>query len=131
MMLKKITIFNKTMIDETEIKNYLLQCWSLKSSSLWTSNNPAYGQCGVTTLVINDNFGGEILKTKLSNGSWHYYNRIEGERVDFTKDQFAEVIDYNDLLSSRGEAFSDTNEEQYNYLSITFIKVFNSSKTFP
>ncbi len=117
----------KIMIDETEIKNRLLKCWSLQSSSLWTSNNPAHGQCGVTALVINDNFGGEILKTKLNNGSWHYYNRIDGKRLDFTKDQFENIIEYRDTVSSRDEAFSDTNEEQYNYLSSAFKNFTKSS----
>ncbi|MCK9211527.1 MAG: hypothetical protein M0P61_11880 [Ignavibacteriaceae bacterium] len=117
------------MIDETDIKNCLLQCWSLQLSSLWTSDNPARGQCGVTALVINDNFGGEILKTKLNNGSWHYYNRIEGKRLDFTKDQFENIIEYCDTVSSRDEAFSDTNEEQYNYLSSAFKNFTKSSRS--
>jgi hypothetical protein len=57
----------------------VFKSWSLESSSKWSENTPAKGQCGVTALVVNDIFGGEILKTKLSDG-WHFYNRINGER---------------------------------------------------
>ena len=104
------------MIDEEIIISVLRKCWSIKSSSLWTEKNPAQGQCGVTALVINDFYGGEILKTNLSNGQWHYYNLIDGKRYDFTKSQFDSEIQYQDILSNRKEAFLDTNEVQYNYL---------------
>jgi hypothetical protein len=40
-----------------ELKNVLMKVWSIESSSKWTPENPAKGQCGVTTLVVNDIFG--------------------------------------------------------------------------
>ena len=99
----------------TEIENYLIKCWSIKTSSKWTADNPYRGQCGVTALVINDLFGGQILKTKIDN-QWHYYNRIHGQRFDFTRKQFDVEPDYKDIASSRDEAYSDTNEFQYKEL---------------
>ncbi len=99
-----------------KLKKAVLKSWSLESSSQWSDVNPAKGQCGVTTLVINDLLGGEIKKTKLPDG-WHYYNIIEGTRFDFTASQFKEEIDYMDMPSNRDDAFSDTNEYQYNYLT--------------
>lgn len=98
-----------------KIKEALQKSWSLESSSKWSGDNPAKGQCGVTTLVINDLLGGEIMKTKLSDG-WHFYNIINGKRYDFTASQFKEEIDYNDISSNRDDAFLDTNEQQYGYL---------------
>lgn len=65
--------------------------------------------------MVNDILGGEIRKTKLSDG-WHFYNIINGKRYDLTTSQFNEDIVYMDILSNREEAFLDTNEEQYNYL---------------
>ena len=56
-----------TIIDKKLISGYLKDCWSISSGSLWTEENPSCGQCGVTSLVIQDNFGGEILKTMISN----------------------------------------------------------------
>ncbi|MEH7052484.1 YunG family protein [Bacillus pseudomycoides] len=97
------------------INNILLQSWSIESSSKWTVNNPAKGQCGVTALVINDLYGGEILKTELEEG-WHFYNEINGKRYDFTESQFPISIEYMDVHSNREEAFTDTNDKQYNYL---------------
>lgn len=60
----------------------------------WSSENSAYGQCYITTLIVNDYFGGEILKTKLLNGITHYWNLINGKEVDLTRSQFSpeEVI---------------------------------------
>jgi len=110
------------MIEEELILGILKKCWSIKSSSVWTKENPAKGQCGVTSLVINDHFGGKILKTKLPNGRWHFYNSINGRRFDFTCSQFEMPVEYLDIVSNRGEAFSDTNDEQYSYLSAVFKK---------
>ncbi|NGQ96020.1 hypothetical protein G3578_12715 [Brevibacillus sp. SYP-B805] len=97
------------------LQEVLYQAWSLSSSSLWTEENPARGQCGVTALVVHDWWGGEILKTE-TPGGWHFYNRLDGERIDFTASQFSAPIRYADIPSSREEAFADTNAEQYGYL---------------
>lgn len=75
----------------------------------------------MTALVIQDVYGGDILKTKTGT-SWHFYNRIDGEIYDFTSSQFSEPIVYQHILSSRDEAFSDTNEHQYRYLKSAFRK---------
>jgi hypothetical protein len=98
-----------------EFLKVLYKCWSINSSSKWSLDNQANGQCGVTSLVVNDFFGGEILKTKVPKG-WHYYNRIGNKSFDFTQSQFMEIPIYLDILSNREEAFSDTNTEQYNHL---------------
>jgi len=111
------------MIEESVIRNRPKQCWSRQSSSLWTENNPARGQCGVTSLVLQDNYGGDILKTRLANGQLHFYNRIDNKRIDFTDDQFAEPIVYLDQPATRAEAVADTNDEQYKYLSHAFCRI--------
>ena len=98
-----------------EIKEALLKSWSLQSSSKWSEDNQANGQCGVTALVVNDLLGGEIRKTNLLD-SWHFYNFIQNIRYDFTASQFQKEILYDDVPSNRAEAFVDTNNEQYNYL---------------
>jgi hypothetical protein len=93
----------------------LAKAWSLETSSIWSLDNPARGQCGVTSLVVQDVFGGLILKTLLPEGP-HFYNFIEGCRCDFTVGQFHEPIDYQDLPSKREEAMFDTNPQQYRAL---------------
>lgn len=109
-------------MEKKTIENGLRQAWSIKSSSKWTAGNPARGQCGVTALVIHDHLGGEIAKTTIE-GSWHFYNIIDGIRQDFTVSQFERIPDYEDRPSSRAEAFADTNEEQYKSLKEAFQRV--------
>ena len=98
-----------------KLENYLIKCWSIKTSSKWTAENPYRGQCGVTAIVINDLFGGTILKTRVGE-QWHYYNWINGQRFDFTSKQFDFDLDYQDIDSSWDEAYSDTNVFQYRKL---------------
>ncbi|UQZ48956.1 hypothetical protein M1D69_04915 [Bacillus sp. PK3-037] len=107
------------------IKHILNQSWSLHTSSKWTKECPACGQCGVTALVIQEHFEGDIFKTKVGE-SWHFYNSINGAVYDFTSEQFQEPIEYQNILSSREEAFLDTNEEQYQHLRSAFSRHMNS-----
>ncbi len=114
-------------MDTVHIKYILLDAWSKKTSSKWTKTNPAKGQCSVTALVVQDLFEGEIVKTPTLEG-WHFYNIIKGERIDFTTSQFEEVILYEDLPSSRQEAFSDTSAAQYEELRMQVLKSLESWK---
>lgn len=112
-------------VDIEKIKEALVLSWSLESSSKWSKANPSKGQCGVTTLVVNEIVGGDIKKTKLPDG-WHFYNFLKGKRYDFTTYQFKEAVYYMDIPSTREEAYKDTNEKQYNSLKES---VFNNLKS--
>ncbi|WP_427108993.1 YunG family protein [Lysinibacillus xylanilyticus] len=103
------------MYTENDLLRALKKSWSIHSSSKWSIDNPAKGQCGVTTLVVNDIIGGKIYKTWLGEG-WHFYNILDGERKDFTQEQFSYNLEYQDVRSNREEAFQDTNDIQYSYL---------------
>lgn len=109
-----------------EIIDALFKAWSSQSSSKWSKENPANGQCGVTSLVVHDLLGGKINKTALPNG-WHFYNVVNGKRIDFTSSQFSEEIVYMDVPSNREEAFQDTNEDQYRYLKERVVEYLNIS----
>lgn len=70
------------------------QSWSADTSadSDWSSVNPALGQCSVSSCVVQDYCGGEILNRVVTfpsgaTGS-HYVNMIDGKIVDTTLDQF-------------------------------------------
>ena len=78
----------QVVYDEVALRDALQSAWSLETAVQWTPENPASGQCNVTAAVIYDLFGGEILRTRLPE-VWHYYNRIDGRRVDFTDSQFS------------------------------------------
>jgi len=90
----------------------LRECWSTETSGQWLPENQARGQCNVTSLVVQDLFGGEILKTE-APGGWHFYNRVGGKRYDLTVSQFAAPIPYADIASSRDEALAGTRAERY------------------
>jgi hypothetical protein len=89
--------------DPDEIQNALRKAWSLSTASQWTPDNPAAGQCNVTALLIHEFFGGDLLKTPLPAGD-HFYNRIEGQRYDFTVSQFDRPIAYMDVPTDRADA---------------------------
>ena len=97
----------------------LRSSWSAQTSGGWLAGNPARGQCNVTALLANDLFGGNILKTPLPEGD-HFYNRIDGDRIDFTAEQFDTPIGYLDLPSNRTEALASTTLEKYQALRSAF-----------
>ncbi|WP_455771344.1 YunG family protein [Sutcliffiella horikoshii] len=100
------------MINEKNLIDVLFESWSINTSSKWSPENPAKGQCGVTSLIVQDFLGGEIVKTLMPKG-WHFYNKINGIRYDYTSSQFDKGVHYSDIPSNRAEAFQDTNLEQY------------------
>ncbi|MDD1530328.1 hypothetical protein C7U92_00670 [Bradyrhizobium sp. WBOS7] len=89
--------------DPDDVQRTLCRAWSLATARQWTASNPAAGQCNVTALLVHELFGGDLLKTPLPAGD-HFYNRIEGERYDFTASQFDQPIAYVDLAASRADA---------------------------
>ncbi|PED55927.1 hypothetical protein COD75_25130 [Bacillus anthracis] len=113
-------------VKRKQIYEALIRSWSIETSSKWTIENPAKGQCGVTALVVQDIYRGEIKKTKVRE-AWHFYNFIDGQRFDFTEVQFNEKLDYMDVESNREEAFADTNETQYSILKEKLMKEFKLS----
>ncbi len=115
-------VFERSYSMKKDILNALRKLWSSQSSSKWSLDNLAKGQCGVTSLVVQDILGGEIRKTFLKEG-WHFYNVINGVRMDFTEEQFSYIIDYQDIDSNRTEAFHDTNDGQYSYLKSQVYKL--------
>jgi hypothetical protein len=101
------------------ILEILKQCRSLNSGSIRSVDNPASGQCGVTALVIQDVFSGDILKTKVDK-EWHYYNFIDGERVDFSESQYPSSIYYSDQECKRIEVVLEADLKQFLFLSTEF-----------
>ncbi|QPF89267.1 YunG family protein [Bradyrhizobium commune] len=89
--------------DPDDVQRALRKAWSLSTASQWTSENPAAGQCNVTSLLVHELFGGELLKTPLPAGD-HFYNRIGDRSYDFTVSQFDQPIVYADLHANRADA---------------------------
>ncbi|MFD7550074.1 hypothetical protein ACFV0R_17065 [Streptomyces sp. NPDC059578] len=60
----------------------------------WQPQNPACGHCDITSLIVNDVFGGDLLcgEVALEDGTprgYHWWNRLpSGVELDLTREQF-------------------------------------------
>jgi hypothetical protein len=91
-----------------KFKLILENCWSVDTchpdfKDKWNDNNRCIGQCAITSLIINDYFGGEIRKCYVGDIS-HYFNFINGEVIDLTSEQFnIDYINYDNYLERSRE----------------------------
>ena len=113
------------------IRKALEQSWSEKISVCF---NPSiaplsYGQCAPTAIVVFEQFGGEILRTEVQKFDGtsirHFYNRISGQRHDFTEDQFNipdywTEVTYKDIPSNVSEALTETLHGQIEAMRAAF-----------
>src|ERR1700723_2879045 len=79
------------------------QAWNAETSvdPGWSEANPSLGQCAVTSLIVQDLLGGELVRAEVGEVS-HYWNRLDdGVEVDLTRDQFAAFSPVNISLAPR------------------------------
>lgn len=80
----------RTLGDLYEI---LRKCWSKDTAypscqADWVPDDPTYGQCAVTAMLVYDLFGGTIHRIRVEGGGTHYFNKIDGHYIDLTREQF-------------------------------------------
>lgn len=103
------------------IKEILLECYSKdlcypKVQNEWNDDNKCFGMCAITSLIINDYFGGDICKIYV-DGISHYFNLIEDKIIDLTSRQFNCDIDYkNYQIVDRKKILTDDTKYRYNVL---------------
>lgn len=85
----------------------------------WLPSNPFLGHCTVVSLLAQDLFGGEIMRTNLKivpgfkEFSWHSWNLLpDGKEIDFTAAQFSNP------LPKHIPVWSPTREELFSYPGI-------------
>jgi hypothetical protein len=69
------------------------QCWRRETSydpEHWSAKNPAWGQCAVTALIVQDLLGGALLRANI-NGIEHYWNQLPDFELDLTRHQFRNI----------------------------------------
>lgn len=71
----------------------LRKCWMADTAypscqKEWVSDDPSYGQCAITAMLVHDMFGGSIHKIRVEGGGTHYFNLIDGHYIDLTREQF-------------------------------------------
>jgi hypothetical protein len=87
---------------------------------------PGDSEAMITSHMIHDIFGGEILKTRKKDG-WHYYNRIDGERIDFTGPEINKSLEdsnFEDILSTPDEMLNYFDKEDYSALYFRFVNAY-------
>ena len=103
------------------VKEILLECYSKdlcyhKVQNEWNDNNKCFGMCAITSLIINDYFGGDICKIYV-DGISHYFNLIEDKIIDLTSSQFNCDIDYkNYQIVDREIILTDDTKHRCNVL---------------
>jgi hypothetical protein len=122
--LKKEKMFNRNIVQEA-----LKRTWVLDNKPGWKADNYANDQDSVISLLIHDIFGGEILKTHKKKG-WHFYNRINGERFDFTGSEMSKSFEssrFEDIPSTPDETFNYFQEEDYSIYFMRFVRAFEEA----
>lgn len=117
-------MFNRMVVQEA-LKHSL----TLDNNPGWIPENPVYDQSSAASLLIHDIFGGEILKTHKKKG-WHFYNRIDGERIDFMRTEMGKSSEENcfeDLLSTPDETYNYFEQEEYATFFMRFIWAFEEA----
>ncbi|MGH3742542.1 MAG: YunG family protein [Micromonosporaceae bacterium] len=84
----------------TDIDQALRASWAADTCSPddldragWSPENPAWGHCDVTAVLVNDVFGGELVCGEVWVGDeqhgYHWWNRLpSGVEIDLTREQF-------------------------------------------
>jgi len=114
-------MFNRLVVHEA-LKKSILQEYNPENRI----RRPAASQDRFISLLLHDIFGGEILKTHRRKG-WHFYNRIDGERVDFTRSETGNCpVDSSleDIPSSTVETLSPVEQVDYSIFLLRFIRAF-------
>ena len=126
------------LISEDEfrkIEDLLSRAWCKETTFIdiqdeWSSDNKAYGQCAVTTLVINDLFGGKIAYDK---PNFHLWNELpDGTWQDFSREQFKDNRDFTvTKYQTKEEIFSNKTglrnktEDKYKLLKKRFMELYS------
>ena len=93
------------------------------------SENLKNGQDSEISFLIHDIFGGEILKTHKKKG-WHFYNRIDGKRIDFTNlnsNRSSDNNPFEDIPSTPDETHNYFSSEDYSTFFMRFIRAFEEA----
>jgi len=117
------------MFDREVVKKALKNIWMSDSHPGWTHSKPADGQSSIVSLLIHDIFGGEILKTHKKIG-WHFYNRVDGQRIDFLKSEMSRLsvnYSFKDIPSTPEETYNYFEQEDYSTFYTKFIRAFEKA----
>lgn len=117
------------MINRIIVKKALKRTMDFDKTSDLTPLKHEYSRSCETSMLIFDIFGGEILKTHYKNG-WHFYNRINGKVIDFTRSEtgkFSGDKRFEDIPSSPDEIHHYFEKEDYLTFFMRFVRAFEEA----
>lgn len=87
-----------------ELQRALQLAWCAETAAgEWSPDCPSMNQCAVTALVVQERFGGKLLRCPMEGGGSHYWNCLpDGNWVDLTAEQFLYVGMYPDQSAPEG-----------------------------
>ncbi|MDD2377222.1 MAG: Ada metal-binding domain-containing protein [Bacilli bacterium] len=113
-----------------ELEKIICMSWSKETcypplQEEWSRENPSLGQCAITSLVVNDFFGGKIMRCLCNNIS-HYYNLVNNEIIDMTVDQFNGSIPNYENSTERTREYLLLNEDTKNRYKLLLVTIKNN-----
>jgi hypothetical protein len=117
------------MFNRKIVKNVLNNILKMDVAKGRRAIKPSGDQDSLISMLIHDVFGGDILKTHKSNG-WYFYNRINGERIDFCKAESGRTgckIKFEDIPATPDETFGYFDKTDYSAFFMRFVKVFEET----
>ena len=111
------------------VRTALKKIWAREKSKDKALQTKEYHKDSINSRLIQDVFGGEILKTPVKN-DWYFYNRINGERIDFSKYSARKTQNervFEDLPSLPDETFNYVAQEDYSTLYLKFIAAYEAA----
>lgn len=117
------------MINKIIVYEALKRCMTADSNRKLIAGNQTDGQDSLISLMIHDVFGGEILKTHKKK-NWHFYNRIDGERVDFTRPKTGKSTKasrFEDIPSTPNETHDYFDQVDYTTFFTKFVNAFEEA----
>jgi hypothetical protein len=111
------------------VQKALKSTWEFDNKPGLTHASISSDQDSIVSKLIYDIFGGEILKTPKKKG-WHFYNRIDGERIDLTGAVTQKSIDNNkfeDIPATPTETSGYFDKVDYLTFLMKFVSAFEES----
>lgn len=107
-----------------ELERAIRESWGSDTSeepNVWSTDNPAWGNCAVTALVVRDYLGGELVIAGVVRDGVrvdrHVWNRLpSGLMLDLTREQFRNGEQY-EAPAPLEELFVANTEERYELLA--------------
>ena len=117
------------MVSIRIVQTALKRTWESNKNQGWVHTNPKDNKSSLISQLIYDIFGGEILKTHKKR-NWHFYNRINGERIDFSTSERKRLSygnHFEDIPASIDEINNYFEQEQYSPFYMRFIREFEET----